>query len=117
MDFDAAILAHVNWKKKFNAHLDGTEKIDAKTAAAANLCALGKWIHSSPLLHSMTEFKALEAAHADFHKQAGLVVAASATCNPAEARKLVELSTPFGKASAACVNAITTLRDKMKTEK
>jgi hypothetical protein len=78
LNFMSAIEAHVGWKIRLQAYIDGTseEKLDASVIEPDNNCVLGKWIHGSggkrygehPL------FEELKRIHASFHRCAADVV-------------------------------------------
>lgn len=78
LNFMSAIEAHVGWKMRLQAYIDGTsdEKLDASVIEPDNNCVLGKWIHGSggerygehPL------FEDLKRIHSSFHRCAADVV-------------------------------------------
>lgn len=113
MDFSAVVLAHVNWKKRFAAHLVGGEKLNATAVERDDLCELGKWIHSHPQLGHMPEYQKLKEKHAHFHRAAADAVRKSSGMPIEQARQLVEPGGDYALASAACVTAITAVREKL----
>lgn len=46
LDFTAARMAHMEWKRKLRRFLDGKEKMDIKQAVSHHDCVLGKWLDS-----------------------------------------------------------------------
>jgi hypothetical protein len=72
LDTMGAIEAHIRWKVRLEAYLNGTgsEKIDPAMAEKDDQCVLGKWIHGaggeqyhgSPMVVELTE------THAAFHR-------------------------------------------------
>lgn len=113
MDFAAAILAHINWKKRFAAHLDGWERLDAAMVEKDDLCDLGKWIHESTRLGKLAEFESLKEKHAAFHRAAADIIRRTKGLPVQQAKRLLETDTAYNTASSDCVNAIATLRDRL----
>jgi hypothetical protein len=78
LDTMGAIEAHVRWKVRLEAYLNGTssEKIDPAVVEKDDQCVLGKWIHGaggaqynqSPMVTELTQ------THAAFHKCAAEIV-------------------------------------------
>ncbi|MFN7926130.1 MAG: CZB domain-containing protein [Bryobacteraceae bacterium] len=110
MNLNDAILSHVEWKQKLEAHLEGSEELDPEVVGADTLCELGEWIAATR--RPEPEFQKLREAHAEFHRQAAQVVIAAAKCSAAEAIKMLDYATDFGMASTSFVNAILDIRDK-----
>ncbi len=75
-DFDAAIKAHDDWKRRLHEHLDGKgEALDAAKVSRDDCCPLGGWIHGAGTRYAgHGEYGALKSAHAGFHQCAGEVV-------------------------------------------
>jgi hypothetical protein len=73
-----AINAHVRWKVRLQAYLNGTstEELDPAVICRDDQCALGKWIHGPALKHfeGNETFHQLRTDHAEFHLIAGDVV-------------------------------------------
>ena len=78
LDFLSAIEAHIRWKIRLEAYVDGTgsEKLDALAVSSDRNCVLGKWLHGSgSTTHGEHElFHSLMDTHAHFHQCAGRVV-------------------------------------------
>lgn len=78
LDTMGAIEAHVRWKVRLEAYLNGssTEKLDPAVVEKDDQCVLGKWIHGaggaqyhgSPMVTELTQ------THAAFHKCAAEIV-------------------------------------------
>lgn len=113
MDFPAAMLAHLNWKKRFAAHLDGWERLDAAMVEKDNLCELGKWIHESTRLSQLAEFEALKEEHAAFHRAAAEIIRRTNGLPVQQAKRMLETDAAYNAASSSCVTAIATLRDRL----
>ena len=78
VDFYAAIQAHVLWRLRLEAYVNGTgeERLDADTVGCDNHCALGEWLYGTGGKHfgNHPKFPELQTAHACFHKYAGEVI-------------------------------------------
>jgi hypothetical protein len=113
MDFDGAILAHVKWKHRLHASMNGGEWLDPAVVALDTHCALGRWLCGEGRAFDVhPEFGGLLDAHAEFHRAAAEVVTAINGGRMAEAWRLVGLQSRFARASAATVHAIAALRDR-----
>ncbi len=77
-NFMTAIEAHVRWKIRLEAYIDGTstEQLDADVICKDDQCPLGKWIYSSgkDRYGDHEGFIDLRETHAKFHQSAGDVV-------------------------------------------
>jgi len=93
VDFYAAIQAHVLWRVRLEAYVDGTssEKLSPDTVGRDDCCALGKWIYGAGGMHYGTHpiFPDLKDVHACFHKAAGEVVRCVDSGNIDKARELL----------------------------
>ena len=98
-DFDAAVQAHVGWKKKLVDCINGRgEPIDVHTASQDNKCALGQWLYGAGKKHAGTqEYSGLRGSHAQFHKCAGSVANLAQSGRTDDAEQL--LATEFEDAS------------------
>jgi Chemoreceptor zinc-binding domain len=78
LNFKSAIEAHLKWKTRLRAVIDGTseEKLDPKVIAMDNQCVLGKWLHGTggDKFGAYPHFKTLCAEHAQFHRSASQVL-------------------------------------------
>lgn len=77
MDFDAAIQAHFNWKKRLALALQGDgDKLDAETVSRDDLCELGHWLYGEgkALMAGEIEYEELIMTHAEFHREAGALI-------------------------------------------
>ena len=114
MKFDEAIAAHVNWKTRLRACIEGIEKLNAADVSPDNLCALGKWIHGEGAAYSsLPEYPNLKDHHAAFHKAAAEIVSdVNAGRKDAAAAKLDDLNGDYAKRSTGVVSAIRAIRSK-----
>ena len=71
LDFKKAIDAHMQWKERLRAVIDGnsSETLDVGTVACDDRCMLGKWIHGpGGAGHGhLPQFGQLREHHAEFH--------------------------------------------------
>ncbi len=93
VDFYAAIQAHVLWRVRLEAYVDGTstEKLDHNIVGRDDCCALGKWIYGAGGRHFSNHpgFPELKKVHACFHKAAGEVIHYVDSGDIEHARKLL----------------------------
>ena len=88
MDFDSAILAHVNWRARLLRAINGksTETLDP-TVIESDGCPLGQWLRKEGLaLSADPGYAELLRTHAEFHKAAARVVRQVQGGRPDEAR-------------------------------
>ncbi|HYP67922.1 MAG TPA: CZB domain-containing protein [Thiobacillaceae bacterium] len=93
MDWLAIISAHVLWKKRLLAMLDGSsdEKLVPEAIGMDDKCALGKWIYSDGQTFSSTaSYETVRAMHAEFHRLAAEVVTLYQAGKIAEAEQLLQ---------------------------
>lgn len=116
MDFDAAILAHAEWKGKLARYLampDGS--LDVATIANDRLCELGKWIFGEAALagqHALPEYTRLIADHASFHKQAAQIVERTNKGALVSEHDLTDPTSPYAIASRNVIAAIRAVKAK-----
>lgn len=92
MDWMQIISAHVMWKQRLLAYIEGRseEDLDPETIARDDRCVLGKWIYSEgQRFNSLTEFEEVRQRHAHFHLQAAEVVRLVQTGRQDEASRLL----------------------------
>jgi len=93
LDFYMAIEAHVRWKIRLEAYINGTseEKLDPEIVGRDDQCALGKWIHGSggARYGNHPKFPELRDIHAQFHQCAGNVIRTVDKGDPDTARDLL----------------------------
>lgn len=112
MDFDAAINAHIAWKKKLGTYLQNPDKsLKAAEVQVDNKCDLGKWIYGEGAKHAaLPEYSVLKTEHAKFHKcAASIIIQADAGKSVTEEVALGSKS-EFSVASANVVGAIMKMR-------
>jgi hypothetical protein len=78
LNFMEAIEAHVRWKVRLEAYINGTatEELDADLVCRDDKCALGKWIHGvgGTKYGGHPRFPGLREIHQAFHRCAGEVI-------------------------------------------
>jgi hypothetical protein len=115
MDFNTAILAHKKWKDRIRHSIESGEQLDAIVIARDDQCDLGRWIQSAGSAErALAEFTEVKAKHARFHEVASETVRKIQGMPRDQAEALLVGPTAYGIASAACVSAITALRDKIQ---
>ena len=94
IDIDVEISAHINWKTRLLAYLEGhsVEDLRPDLICHDDRCELGKWIHSDGAkeLGDFAAFGALRTSHKLFHHNASSVVALHQAGKQAEAKALLE---------------------------
>ena len=94
-DFDSARSAHMAWKARLRAFLDGQSSLSHSEAVSHRDCVLGKWYYSTGLekFGQLSEMRELEPHHEELHavireiialKQAGDETAAEAAFDRVE---------------------------------
>ena len=71
-DFEKAKTAHLDWKRKARAYLDGdTQALSLSQAVSHKSCMLGKWYYGTCLAKygHLTELKNIEDPHAQLHNK------------------------------------------------
>ena len=117
MNFDQVIFAHSDWKNHFKHYLEGKEKLDEQTVAKDNVCELGKWLAGEGARHAqLPEYRDLKEKHTQFHLTAAQAVRESHKLPKEQSLKLVDIGTPFAKASVACVLAISKLKNLLQAK-
>ena len=76
LDFDGAISAHKNWKRRLLEFVGGKgEVLDPSVVGREDKCALGCWIYGDGLsLQGTSLYVSLKHEHADFHQCAANVI-------------------------------------------
>ncbi|MBU1237229.1 MAG: CZB domain-containing protein [Gammaproteobacteria bacterium] len=93
LDFKSAVDAHMKWKGRLEAYINGTSDEDLRVDVIScdDKCPLGKWIYSrggDDFGYSETFFD-MKAHHAHFHRCAGDVVRTAQAGDKDEALKLL----------------------------
>ncbi|MBI5276161.1 MAG: CZB domain-containing protein [Burkholderiales bacterium] len=111
LDIEAAKAAHLNWKIRLHAYLEGksNENFAPEVICFDDRCDLGKWIHGEgkQRLGRFPGFTALVSHHKMFHYDASNVVSQFQAGHAAEARKTLE--GVFAQHSRSVVESLDTL--------
>jgi methyl-accepting chemotaxis protein len=112
MDFDAAINAHRQWRRRLLDMLTGAsqEKFDPEVVGCDDKCALGQWIYGSckPAMGNDPLCENLRLAHHGFHQCAAEVIRHHGAGRVTNARQL--LAGEFVKRSDETVGHIEAIR-------
>ena len=77
--FDAAILAHINWLMRFKNALQGIDRdpFDLEKIGDDSICKFGRWLYANPASFPNLELcERTQSLHKLFHKRAAVVAAA-----------------------------------------
>ena len=114
MNFDDAIAAHSQWKRKLRAYLAKPDRsLKASDAAANDKCELGKWLAGEGRKYSMMpEFAKLVAEHTRFHKAAAGVITRADGGQDTSGEIALGANSEFGQASTNVVLALVEMKAK-----
>ncbi|MBF0256183.1 MAG: PAS domain-containing protein [Gammaproteobacteria bacterium] len=75
-DFQQAKQAHLDWKRRARAFLDGRERLSQDQLVSHKNCVLGKWYYGTGLRKyaNLAEMQAIEAPHAELHRKVREIV-------------------------------------------
>ncbi len=102
-EIDKAIAAHGMWKQKLRKAIDTGEcESTPERVKQDNNCSFGKWLHEriDPTVKNMPQYAEILQLHADFHREAGAILALALTGSPEEAKQRIGLGSDFAKVSA-----------------
>jgi Chemoreceptor zinc-binding domain len=113
LDFKAAIAAHMAWKTRLVAVIDGTsqESLQPAVVARDDQCPLGKWIHGAggENFDSYTRFKQLCVDHAQFHLCASRVLTKAQAGDIALAQQALKSGSDYSAASMRVTSQLASL--------
>jgi Chemoreceptor zinc-binding domain len=93
LNLKQVIDAHMAWRGRLEAVMDGTSKEDLQYAQIApdNLCILGKWLYGPGKVSfgNIPEYEALRTTHMTFHQTAGKILTDFHRGDKAGANKLL----------------------------
>lgn len=116
-DGKEAIDAHLMWKKRLQAYINGESKEDLKveTVSRDDQCTLGHWINGigGERFGQLPAFAVIKSRHAQFHRCAGEVLATAQQGNKAAALHMLEEGA-YPDASDQVAAAIVDLFEKQK---
>lgn len=118
-NFLTAIEAHVRWKIRLEAYLNGTsdEKLDASVVCKDDQCALGKWIYGEggKTYGEHPKFQDIKETHTRFHICAGEVIKLADKGEVETARKML-CSGDYYKASHRVTSDLAKLSLELENE-
>ncbi|MBI5890996.1 MAG: cache domain-containing protein [Nitrosomonadales bacterium] len=90
LDLSGAKSAHLNWKARLRAFLDGKATLTEAEAVSHQQCAFGKWYYSVGLKQygHIQELRDVEAPHAELHRTIKEIVQAMKTGDKTGAERL-----------------------------
>lgn len=70
LDFESAKSAHLAWKARLRAFLDGRKSLSHEEAVSHHDCVLGKWYYTEGMKNygDIPQMKAIEKPHAEMHR-------------------------------------------------
>jgi methyl-accepting chemotaxis protein len=89
VELTAAKTAHLAWKGKLRAYLDGKGSLTREQAVSHKDCILGKWYYSEGMQQygSMAEMRQLELPHAELHSLIRNIISLRESGNAADAEQ------------------------------
>lgn len=116
IDFVEAAVAHIEWRSRLRAHIDGdaTEEWIPSSAGTDDDCGLGRWLRGLGRVKfgHFSAFRRLEAGHSDFHYFAGLILTKVLEGRAKEAEAL--LRNEFAQATRRILIAINEMKEAMQ---
>ena len=114
MNFDDAVAAHSEWKRKLNSYVQNPDySLNAAEVAADDRCVLGQWLKGEAQKYSaLPEFAKLRAEHTRFHKAAADIVSRVDRGQDVSPDLAIGGGSEFGRASSAVVLAIVGMKKK-----
>jgi methyl-accepting chemotaxis protein len=90
LDLSSAKSAHLNWKARLRAFLDGRATLTEDEAVSHQQCSFGKWYYSEGLKQfgHIQELRDVEEPHAELHRTIKEIVQSMRTGDKANAEKL-----------------------------
>jgi hypothetical protein len=94
LNFMGAIDAHMKWKNRLTAYIQGRggENLMVEIVSNDDQCALGRWLHgpAGARYREIPTFTEIEHYHAQFHRSAGQVLATAQAGRRDEAMELLQ---------------------------
>lgn len=111
VDLSAAKTAHLAWKGKLRAYLNGKSTINKAQACSHKDCALGKWYYGEGLekYGHLAEMREIAQPHERLHQVICEVIEAREQGNKAQAEQLYQKVEPMSKEVVALISRIETL--------
>ncbi len=108
LDFESAKAAHLAWKARLNAFLEGNATMTRDEAVSHHDCILGKWYYGEGLkkYRHIPQMQALEAPHAQLHKLIRAIIEKKNAGRDGEARTLFEQIDPLSRQIIGLLNEV-----------
>lgn len=115
LDFEGAIAAHGNWKKRLLDFVaGGGERLDPVVVGRDDQCALGCWIHGDGrVLRGDSNYLNLKTEHAGFHRCAADVIRLQVAGNSSAAR--AQIAGEFSSRSKRVIGLLENMRAGRKS--
>ena len=115
MNFDEAILAHSDWKRKIKSYLQKPDRsLQPAEVGADNKCKLGQWITGEERKYAaVPEFTRLVTEHARFHRAAGELVRRANHGEKVDSEVAVGASSEFAKATSNVIASLLEMKSKV----
>ena len=107
-DLSAAKTAHLAWKGKLRAYLDGKGNLTREQAVSHKDCVLGKWYYGEGMQQygSMTEMRQIEQPHAELHSLIRSVIELRESGKTAEAEQAYTKVDPLSRQIVQMLDSI-----------
>ncbi len=91
LDLSWAKGAHLAWKKRLRAHLNGRERIEVDTLLCHSHCALGRWYYTEGMFRyrHIPEMHQLETPHQELHRKVAKAIELAGQNRTGEAEELM----------------------------
>jgi chemoreceptor zinc-binding protein len=115
MDFDHAIAAHSDWKRKLSKYLANPDhSLKPEEVGLDNRCELGKWlVGEGKQFAKFAEYKTVVSDHTKFHKVAADIVHRANVGQKVSEEVVLGAKSEFASASSAVVRSIMALKAKV----
>ena len=112
MNLGLAGQAHNEWKIKLRMAIAKQEQVDATSISSDNRCQLGEWLRGEAKVKygGLASYADCVSKHAAFHQEAGKVAQAINLKNYAQAKSMMDASTPYALAANAFIIALGMLK-------
>ncbi len=108
LDFESAKAAHLAWKARLGAFLDGKTSMTKEEAVSHHDCVLGKWYYGEGLqkYRGVPEMRALESPHEQLHRLIREIIEKKNSGHDQEARRLFDRIDPLSKEIIGLLNSV-----------
>ena len=110
---DRALLAHGDWKRRLAQAIDRDgEGLSIQVVKSDDLCEFGLWLYRDldDSIKSLPIYERARQLHAEFHREAGRVLAMAQSKHRFEAKDAIEPDSQFARLSGA----LTLVLDKWR---